>query len=180
MNRKPRLRPVKTFISAPRIRRRVDALAAQISRDYAGRQPLLVGVLKGCLLFLPDLLRGLKVPCTVDLMAVSSYRGDKSSGAVRLVLDLRESPAGRDVILVEDIVDTGLTLDYLKKSLAARGVRSLRVCALLDKPSCRRAPVEADYIGFSIPDRFVVGYGMDHDEHYRGLPYIGTLQKERS
>jgi hypoxanthine phosphoribosyltransferase len=167
----------RVLISETALRRRVKALGRQISRDYAGQKVILVSVLKGSVVFLADLMRAIKTPCAVDFMAVSSYVGSESSGVVRVTMDLRESPEGKNVILVEDIVDTGLTLAYLKDLMRARSVRSLKICALLDKPECHRAPVSLDYLGFSIPNEFVVGYGLDYAERYRNLPHIAVLKR---
>lgn len=166
----------RVLVPEAAIRRRVKSLADRISRDYAGQRLTLVAVLKGSVVFLADLLRGLDIACTVDFMAVSSYAGTESSGVVRLTMDLRESPAGKNILLVEDIVDTGLTLAYLQESLFARRLKSLKVCALMDKPECHRVPVSLDYCGFKIPNEFVVGYGLDYKERYRNLPYIGVLR----
>jgi hypoxanthine phosphoribosyltransferase len=158
------------------LQRRVKELGAEITRDYAGREPLLIGVLKGAVFFLSDLMRQIDVPCTVDFMAVASY-GDatESSGVVRILKDLDDSIEGRDVLIVEDIVDSGLTLQYLMKNLRSRKPASLEVCALLTKPARREAEVSAKYIGFEIPNRFVIGYGLDHAERYRNLPYVAAL-----
>ena len=158
------------------LQRRVKELGAEITRDYAGKEPLLIGVLKGAVFFLSDLMRQIDVPCTVDFMAVASY-GDatESSGVVRILKDLDAPIEGRDVLIVEDIVDSGLTLQYLMKNLRSRRPASLEVCALLTKPARREAEVSAKYIGFEIPNRFVIGYGLDHAERYRNLPYVAAL-----
>ncbi len=158
------------------LQRRVKELGAEITRDYAGREPLLIGVLKGAVFFLSDLMRQIDVPCTVDFMAISSY-GDatESSGVVRILKDLDAPIEGRDVLIVEDIVDSGLTLQYLMKNLSSRKPASLEVCALLTKPDRRETDVSARYIGFEIPNRFVIGYGLDHAERYRNLPYVAAL-----
>lgn len=156
---------------------RIVALAHEILRDLPGGQPHLICVLKGAFLFLGDLIRAMDGHVTIDFMACSSYGdGNSSSGEVRLSKDLDSGIEGRDVIIVEDIVDTGLTLHYLQEILKARGPRSLRTACLLSKPSRRKIEVKVDYIGFTIEDRFVVGYGLDHSEQYRNLPYIGTLE----
>jgi len=158
---------------------RVRELAEQISRDYEGRELLLVGVLKGAVFFLSDLMRQLEVPCEVDFMAVSSYGSStESSGVVRILKDLDTPIDGRDVLVVEDIVDSGLTLEYLMRNLTNRGPASLEVCALLTKPARRKTDVRAKYIGFEIPDRFVIGYGLDYAERYRNLPYVAALNTE--
>ncbi len=161
------------------IRTRVAELGAEISRDYAGEELLVVGILKGAMIFLADLVRNITVPVCFDFMAVSSYGSStKSSGAVRILKDLDSGIEGRHVLIVEDIVDTGLTLNYLVDNLKARGPVSLKICTLLDKPSRRVAPVEIHYNGFIIPDEFVVGYGLDYKERYRNLPYVMVLKPE--
>jgi hypoxanthine phosphoribosyltransferase len=158
---------------------RVGELAAQISADYAGQELVLVCVLRGALIFAADLLRRLAVPARIDFMAISSYGEEtQSSGVVRINKDLDDSIEGRPVLVVEDIIDTGLTLQYLLEILQRRNPASLRVCALLEKPARRAVPVRADYVGFSIPDAFVVGYGLDYAQRYRGLPCIATLKPE--
>lgn len=169
----------RVLLEEPRIRARIKEMAAEISLDYAGRRPTLVGILKGSVVFLGDLMRALSVDCAVDFICVSSYAGASSSGAVRLMLDLREDARGKDLLVVEDIVDTGLTLRYLLENLRARQPRSLEVCALLDKPECRKTGVSAKYVGFSIPNEFVVGFGLDYRERYRNLPYVGVLRQNR-
>ena len=166
------------LISADRIAARVAELGAQITEDYRREDavPHLVCVLKGGCLFLSDLMRRIDLPLTVDFIAVSSYGdGTASSGEVRVTKDLDQSLEGRDVLFVEDIVDTGLTLSFLMDSFRRRGTRSIRVATLLDKKARRRADVSIDYVGFEIPDEFVVGYGLDHAERYRNLPYIGVV-----
>ncbi|NCB63880.1 MAG: hypoxanthine phosphoribosyltransferase [Clostridia bacterium] len=156
---------------------RVTEIGAEIDRDYAGKEPMLIGVLRGSFMFISDLMRCVTLPCTVDFMAVSSYgSGTSSSGQVRIVKDLSDDIEGRDIIVVEDILDSGNTLSYLLELLKARKPASIRLCTLLDKPSRRTKPVDVSYTGFSIPDAFVVGYGLDFDEKYRNLPYIGILK----
>ncbi|MGE5601976.1 MAG: hypoxanthine phosphoribosyltransferase [Nitrososphaerales archaeon] len=158
------------------IRRRVDELGAQISRDYAGLNPLVVGVLKGVVFFMSDLLRTLTLPVHVDFMAISRYHaGAGAKGPVRLTKDLDEPVEGRHVLFIEDVIDTGLTLSYLLRNLRARGPLSLEVCTLFDKPEHRLADVKVRYKGFDLPDRFVVGYGLDYREAYRHLPYVAEL-----
>lgn len=167
----------KVLFSKEELHARVAALAAEIDRDYAGKSPLLISVLRGSFIFVGDLMRCITLPCTVDFMAVSSYgSGTSSSGQVRIIKDLTDGIEGRDVIVVEDILDSGNTLSYLLKLLGARNPASMRLCTLLDKPSRRTKPVEVAYTGFSIPDEFVVGYGLDFAEKYRNLPYIGILK----
>lgn len=159
------------------LRRKVADLGAQISADYEGRDLLLVGVLKGAVFFLSDLMREITVPCEVDFMAVASYgSATDSSGVVRILKDLDASIEGRNVLIVEDIVDSGLTLQYLLRNLRARGPASVEVCALLTKPDRRKIELEARYVGFEIPDKFAIGYGLDHGERYRNLPYVAALQ----
>lgn len=167
----------RVLLDEARIQARIKEMGAQISRDYAGRSLTLVGILKGSVVFLGDLMRSISLDCAIDFISVSSYAGTSSSGAVRVLLDLRESAEGKDLLIVEDIMDTGLTLQYLLETLKARNPRSLEVCALLDKPECRKVPVRAKYVGFTIPNEFVVGYGLDYNEKYRHLPYVGVLGK---
>ena len=167
----------RVLFSEEELKRRVAELGARINEDYAGKKLILIGVLRGSFIFVADLVRQLNLPCTVDFMAVSSYgTGTTSSGQVRIVKDLSEDIAGRDVLVVEDIMDTGHTLSYLLQYLKDKGAASVRLCALLDKPSRRTVPVEIQYCGFTIPDYFVVGYGLDYAERYRNLPYIGVLK----
>ena len=166
----------ETLISTESIDARVAELGAQLSADYAGRDPVLVSVLKGSLVFLADLMRAMDLPSSIDLMEVSSYAGTETSGQVRILKDLSKPIEGRDVIVVEDIIDTGLTLNYLLGYLADRQPASIKICCLLDKPARRLADIAIDYIGFTIPDRFVIGYGLDYEERYRNLPYIGVLK----
>jgi hypoxanthine phosphoribosyltransferase len=159
------------------IQERVRELGAEISRDYEGRTVLLIAVLRGAALFLADLARAITVPVELDFMAVSSYGSStKSSGVVRILKDLDEQIEGRDVLVVEDILDTGLTLKYLLKNLASRRPASLEVVALMSKEGKQRVPISCAYVGYSIPDEFVVGYGLDYSERYRNLPYVGVLK----
>jgi hypoxanthine phosphoribosyltransferase len=161
------------LISRDAIRNRIAELGAQIDRDFARESVLLVGVLKGAAIFLSDLARAISIQCTFDFVAVSSYgKGSRSSGAVKLIKDLDQPIEGRNIILVEDILDTGLTLSFLKRMLMQHQPRSLRVVTLLDKPDRRLEPIQAEYVGFSIPNHFVIGYGMDYAERYRNLPDI--------
>lgn len=167
------------FASEEDIRTRIAELGAQITGDYAGREPVFVGVLKGCFIFMADLMRAVDVQSTVDFMVVSSYgSGTTSTGAVKIVKDLSEDIEGKDVIIVEDILDSGNTLHYLTGYLSVRKPASIRIVTLLDKPDRRTADVKADYVGFTIPDAFVVGYGLDYDQKYRNLPFIGVLKPE--
>ena len=171
-------RPGRVLISREELAVRVGELGRAIAREHAGHVPLLVGVLKGAVVFTADLIRAIPAPITMDFMGVSSYgAGARSSGAVRLTADLSVSIEGRDVVIVEDIVDSGWTLDYLRRNLETRHPRSLRICALLDKVERRQVDVPLDYVGFAIPDRFVVGYGFDLAGLYRGLPEIHVLEE---
>ena len=167
------------LVDRERIQARLDELAAAIDEDYEGREILLVGVLKGAFMVMADLARRLHVPCAVDFMAVSSYgSATRSSGVVRILKDLDADIEGRHVLIVEDIIDSGLTLEYLVRNLRSRGPASVEVLALLTKPARHEVDVPYRYVGFEVPDVFVVGYGLDYGEHYRELPYIGTLAEE--
>jgi hypoxanthine phosphoribosyltransferase len=164
------------LVASEDLQRRVRELGAELSADYAGRDMLMIGVLKGAVLFMADLMRELTVPCEIDFMAVSSYgSATDSSGVVRILKDLDSSIEDRDVVLVEDIIDSGLTLHYLLRNLRARDPRSLEVCALLTKPERRRVDLPVKYVGFEIPNRFAVGYGLDHAQRHRNLPYVAAL-----
>jgi hypoxanthine phosphoribosyltransferase len=168
----------RTLITRDEIAARVADLGETIGRDYAGRSPLLVGVLKGAVVFTADLIRAIPLPAGFDFMGLSSYgSGARSSGVVRLTSDLSVSIEGRDVIIVEDIIDSGRTIHYLRRNLATRHPRSLALCVLLDKVARREVEVPVDYVGFVIPDDFVVGYGLDHDGFYRNLPDIVVLER---
>ena len=165
------------LFSEEQVKRRVAELADQINRDYEGQGLMLISVLRGSFVFMADLVRALTIPCTVDFMAVSSYgSGTVSSGQVQITKDLSEDITGKHVLVVEDILDSGNTLSYLLELLKARQPASIRLCTLLDKPERRVKPVQVNYTGFAIPDAFVVGYGLDYDEYYRNLPYIGILK----
>ncbi len=170
----------QVLISQEQIAAKVAELGRQISADYVDRSLTLVSVLKGSLPFMADLMRAIEVPVQIDLMEVSSYGGatTETSGLVRILKDLSSSIAGRDVLIVEDIIDTGLTLNYLLRYLRGKNPGSLRICALLDKPARRLVEIPIDYRGFTIPDEFVVGYGLDFGEYYRNLPFIGVLRRE--
>lgn len=170
---------LEVLLSREKIAHRVAELAEEISHDYQGQPLLLICVLKGAVIFLSDLMRELKIPVEIDFMAVSSYGADtSSSGVVRILKDLEQSIQEKDILVVEDIVDTGLTLNYLRENLISRQPRSLKVVTLLDKPSRRKVAFDPDYCGFAIPDRFVVGYGLDFDEQYRNLPDICVVSSE--
>ena len=169
----------EVLIEEERLQARIRELGRELSSDYEGRELLLVGVLKGAVFFMADLMRSISVPCEIDFMAISSYGdGTDSSGVVRILKDLDASIAGRDVLVVEDIIDSGLTLSYLMRSLTAREPASLEVCALLTKPERREIEIPVRYVGFDIPNKFVIGYGLDYAERYRNLPYIGVLRPE--
>jgi hypoxanthine phosphoribosyltransferase len=166
----------RILVPAEDLRRRVGELAHEISRDYEGKELLLIGVLKGAVFFLSDLMRELTIPVEVDFMAVASYgSATRSSGVVRILKDLDAAIEGRDVLIVEDIVDSGLTLQYLLRNLAGRNPATLEVCALLIKPERRKVDLHTRYVGFEIPDEFAIGYGLDHAERYRNLPYVAAL-----
>ena len=169
----------KILVQSDELAHRVAQLGRQISEDYEGRDLFLVGVLKGAVFFLADLMRHLDVPCALDFMAVASYGSSTdTSGVVRILKDLDASIEGRDVLIVEDIVDSGLTLSYLLRNLQARGPASLEVCALLTKPERRKVDLPTRYVGFEIPDKFAIGYGLDHAERYRNLPYVAALRQQ--
>jgi hypoxanthine phosphoribosyltransferase len=175
MERKP-----VTVIGEQELRQRVRELGAESSRDYAGRTPVLVSVLRGAFVFLADLVREITVPVNVDFMAITRYGAARRGGAVRIEKDLDLAVAGRDVLVVEDIVDTGLTLGYLMKNLGARDPASLAVCTLLDRRARRLTRLPLRYVGFEVPDRFLVGYGLDHREVWRNLPYLAALPEEET
>ncbi len=168
----------KVLISAEEIEQHVAEVGMKISEDFAGKDPIFVGVLKGCFIFMADLMRHVTIDCSMDFMAVSSYKGTTSTGAVKINKDLNEDIEGRHLILVEDILDSGVTLNYLKNYLMVRKPASISIVTLMDKPARRKADVYADYSCFDIPDAFVVGYGLDYNERYRNLPYIGVLKPE--
>ena len=169
----------EVLFSEAQLDAKVSELGARISKDYEGKNPLIVSVLKGSYVFMADLTRKITIPCNIDFMAVSSYgNGTKTTGEVQIIKDIGSKIDGRDLVIVEDILDSGVTLSFLMKILKARGANSIRLCTLLDKPERRVKPVEVHYTGFTIPDAFVVGYGLDYAEHYRNLPYIGILKPE--
>ena len=169
----------KILLTEEDIQNRVKEIANQITNDYAGKEPIFIGVLKGCFVFMADLIRNVDLQCQMDFMAVSSYgNATSSTGAVKITKDLARDIEGQDIIIVEDILDSGITLNYLTGFLMHRRPASIRIATLLDKPERRRADVHADYVGFVVPDEFVVGYGLDYAEKYRNLPYIGILKPE--
>ena len=166
------------LLSEEEIQKKVKEVGAKISADFAGKNPVFVGVLKGCFIFMADLLRSISIGCSVDFMAVSSYNGTTTTGAVKINKDLNSDICGRHLVLVEDILDSGVTLNYLKNYLLVRKPASVSIVTLMDKPSRRKADVYADYSCFEVPDAFVVGYGLDYNEKYRNAPYIGVLKPE--
>lgn len=169
----------KVLVTEEELQKRIKELGAEITQDYAGKRLLVIGILKGAVPFMADLIRNIKLPMAYDFMAVSSYGADThSSGVVRILKDLDRGIEGYHVLITEDIVDTGLTLNYLKAVLAGRNPLSTKVVTLLDKPARRKVDLKPDYCGFTIPDEFVVGYGLDFDEQYRNLPYVGVLKPE--
>lgn len=173
------LQPEEILISEEQIKRRVKELGEQITRDYEGSSLLVVGILKGAFMFMADLIREIKVPLTIDFMDVSSYGfSTESSGVVRIMKDLDQSIEGRHVLIIEDIIDSGLTLQYLIQNLQSRKAASIKICAMLDKPDRRTVPIQADYLGFTVPDKFIIGYGLDFAENYRHYPYIAVLNQE--
>lgn len=169
---------IKTvLVTEEQLRAKVAELGAQISADYAGKNLVLVSILKGAVVFMADLMRAVSIPCGIDFMVVSSYgSGTTTSGLVKIVKDLDADLSGKDVLIVEDILDTGVTLSNLVPMLRMRNPNSVKICAILDKPSRRRADIQPDYEGFQVPDEFVVGYGLDYNEKYRNLPYVGVLK----
>lgn len=166
------------LLSEKQIQQKVAEVAGAIGRDYRDKDPIFVGILKGCFIFMADLMRYVDINCSMDFMAVSSYSGTSSTGAVKINKDLSQDIEGRHVIIVEDILDSGVTLSYLKNYLMGRNPASIRIVTLMDKPARRRADIYADYSCFDVPDAFVVGYGLDYNERYRNLPYIGILKPE--
>ena len=168
------------LVTEEQLQARVKELGAQVSRDYAGKDLLLVSILKGAVVFMADMMRAVDIPAQIDFMVVSSYGGSNttSTGLVKIVKDLDADLTGKDVLIVEDILDTGVTLSNLVPMLEMRNPNSVKICAILDKPSRRKADIQADYTGFEVPDAFVVGYGLDYDEKYRNLPFVGVLKPE--
>ena len=168
------------LVSEEQLKAKVAELGAQISRDYAGKNLVLVSILKGSVVFMADLMRAVSIPCNIDFMVVSSYGGSNTttSGLVKIIKDLDGDLSGKDVLIVEDILDTGVTLSNLVPMLKMRNPNSVKICTILDKPSRRKAAIQPDYEGFQVPDEFVVGYGLDYDEKYRNLPYVGVLKPE--
>jgi hypoxanthine phosphoribosyltransferase len=170
----------EVLVSEEHLNAKVAELGAQISRDYAGKNLLLVSILKGSVVFMADLMRAITIPCSIDFMVVSSYGGANttSTGLVKIIKDLDADLTGREVLIVEDILDTGVTLSNLVPMLKMRNPNSVKICTILDKPTRRKADIHPDYEGYQVPDEFVVGYGLDYDEKYRNLPYVGVLKPE--
>ena len=168
------------LVSEEQLKAKVAELGARVSADYEGKDLLLVSILKGAVVFMADLMRAVSIPCGIDFMVVSSYGGanTSSTGLVKIIKDLDQDLTGKDVLIVEDILDTGITLSYLIPMLKLRNPNSVRLCTILSKPSRRKADITPDYCGFEVPDEFVVGYGLDYDEKYRNLPYVGVLKPQ--
>ncbi|MFR8874931.1 MAG: hypoxanthine phosphoribosyltransferase [Oscillospiraceae bacterium] len=169
----------RILLSEDQIKARIAELGRELTADYAGKNPIFIGVLKGVVMFFADMIRAIPLDCQIDFMAVSSYGGGtQSSGKIQIQKDISVDLAGRHVVILEDILDSGLTLSHTAAYLKTKGPASLKICTLLDKPDRRKAEVQADYVGFTIPNLFVVGYGLDFDENYRNLPYVGVLKPE--
>lgn len=168
----------KVLISEEEIKEICKRLGEEISRDYKGKNLLLVSVLKGAVVFMADIMRNITCECEIDFLAVSSYSGTKTTGVVKFKKDMDVDPDGRDILIVEDILDSGVTLSYLKQVLLQRNAKSIKICTFLDKPANRRANIQADYVGKVVPDEFIIGYGLDYNEKYRNLPYVGVLKRE--
>ena len=166
---------IKTLLTRETVENRIKELAKEIEKDYKGKELLVIGLLKGSVVFMTDLIKEMDLPLVIDFMSVSSYSGTTSTGVIKVSKDTDIDVKGKDVLIVEDIIDTGLTLSRVKKMLIERGTKSLKICTLLDKPSRRTVDMKGDYVGFEIPDEFVVGYGLDYDQRHRNLPYIGIV-----
>lgn len=169
---------IKTLLTREEVEKRIKELAKEIEKDYCGKELLVIGLLKGSIMFMSDLIKEMDLPVMIDFMSVSSYSGTTSTGVINVLKDTDISVKDKDVLIVEDIIDTGLTLSHVKKLLEDRGAKSLKICTLLDKPSRRTIEMKGDYVGFEIPDEFVVGYGLDYDQHHRNLPYVGIVVKK--
>lgn len=169
---------IKTLLTREEVEKRIKELAKEIEKDYCGKDLLVIGLLKGSIMFMSDLIKEMDLPVMIDFMSVSSYSGTTSTGVINVLKDTDISVKDKDVLIVEDIIDTGLTLSHVKKLLEDRGAKSLKICTLLDKPSRRTIEMKGDYVGFKIPDEFVVGYGLDYDQHHRNLPYVGIVVKK--
>ncbi|HHY90402.1 MAG TPA: hypoxanthine phosphoribosyltransferase [Clostridiales bacterium] len=169
----------KILFTEEEIAKKVEELGNQITKDYQDKDLVLIGILKGANIFIGDLMRKIRIPITLDFMAVSSYGlSTESSGIVKIIKDLERSIEGKDVLIVEDLIDTGLTLNYIYKNLLSRKPKSLKICTLLDKPDRRKVDIKVDYKGFDVPDEFIIGYGIDYAEKYRNLPYVAVLKRE--
>ena len=169
---------IKTLLTREEVEKRIKELAKEIEKDYCGKDLLVIGLLKGSIMFMSDLIKEMDLPVMIDFMSVSSYSGTTSTGVINVLKDTDISVKDKDVLIVEDIIDTGLTLSHVKKLLEDRGAKSLKICTLLDKPSRRTVEMKGGYVGFEIPDEFVVGYGLDYDQHHRNLPYVGIVVKK--
>lgn len=169
---------IKTLLTREEVEKRIKELAKEIEKDYCGKDLLVIGLLKGSIMFMSDLIKEMDLLVMIDFMSVSSYSGTTSTGVINVLKDTDISVKDKDVLIVEDIIDTGLTLSHVKKLLEDRGAKSLKICTLLDKPSRRTIEMKGDYVGFEIPDEFVVGYGLDYDQHHRNLPYVGIVVKK--
>ena len=169
---------IKTLLTREEVEKRIKELAKEIEKDYCGKDLLVIGLLKGSIMFMSDLIKEMDLPVMIDFMSVSSYSGTTSTGVINVLKDTDISVKDKDVLIVEDIIDTGLALSHVKKLLEDRGAKSLKICTLLDKPSRRTIEMKGDYVGFEIPDEFVVGYGLDYDQHHRNLPYVGIVVKK--
>lgn len=169
---------IKTLLTREEVEKRIKELAKEIEKDYQRKELLVVGLLKGSVIFMSDLIKEIELPLVIDFMSVSSYSGTTSTGVINISKDTDFDVKGRDVLIVEDIIDTGLTLSHVRKLFEERGTKSLKICTLLDKPSRRTVEIKGDYTGFEIPDEFVVGYGLDYDQHHRNLPYIGIVVRK--
>lgn len=167
---------IKTLLTREQIESRIKELAKEIQKDYEGKDLYVLGLLKGSVVFMTDLIKEIELPLVIDFMSVSSYSGHTTSGVVKILKDVDINMEGKDVLIVEDIIDTGLTLNHVTKLLKERGIKSLKICSLLDKPSRRLVEMKGDYIGFEIPDKFVIGYGLDNDQYCRNLPFIGVVE----
>lgn len=169
---------IKTLLTREEVEKRVKELAKEIEKDYQGKDLLVIGLLKGSVIFMSDLIKEIDLPLVIDFMSVSSYSGTTSTGVINILKDTDIDVKDRDVLIVEDIIDTGLTLSHVRKLLEERETKSLKICTLLDKPSRRTVEIKGDYTGFVIPDEFVIGYGLDYDQQYRNIPYIGVVVKK--
>ena len=169
---------LEVLLTREQIKEICEKLGAQITKDYEGKKLLLVSVLRGAVVFMADIMREIKLPCEIDFMSISSYKGANSTGVVQFKKDLDINPEGYDILIVEDILDTGLSLKYIAEILKTKNANSVKICAFLDKPENRKTDIVADYVGATVPNAFVVGYGLDYNEKYRNLPYLGVLKTE--